>query len=204
MRQKALIWITTDQRLQDNDLFNWSVQNKNDIVVLAFEKPHLSRFQKKFLYQSLLDLKQSLELNHVDLYLSKGSALTELPHWIKSNRITSVAFSSSFNSHDIELTQQLRARLPDVEFFDFAQSTLLSINDLPFNIDSMPNVFTNFRKAVETNLQIKKPLTYNINELSGFLAKVPKSVELVDLESIDENVKCLLNIAAEKQPPGIV
>lgn len=200
MRQKALIWITNDQRLQDNELFNWCIQNKMDVFVIAFEKPNLSLFQRKFLYESLLSLKQSLELNHVDLFLSKGSALTELPLWIKSNNIQSVVLSRSFNSDGIQIKQKLTNQLPKTEFIDFEQSTLISIDDLPFNLKSMPDIFTSFRKAVESRFQINKPITYNINELSGFLVTVPDSVELIDLEnSIDEKIKLPFELKGGEQ-----
>jgi deoxyribodipyrimidine photo-lyase len=80
--------------------------------------------------------------------------------FFKSHPITSLYFTQEF-ALDERLEEKFVSEFCEAHniiIHRFDQSTLIAENDLPFKLDKMPFIFTEFRKRIEQQLKIKPPV----------------------------------------------
>jgi deoxyribodipyrimidine photo-lyase len=185
---RGLYWFRNDLRLNDNEGFTKAV-NENDEVLPIFilddqwfskdqfgiEKMGTLRF--KFLLESLAELKSALQKIGSDLRILKGDSVGIL---IKTFREFDCSClyaqkASSFNEtqEELNLSSQLTT--------DFTWgATLFHLNDLPMDIEELPNVFTQFRNPVEKKSKVRSLIESpeSVNTPEGFGTALPDLEEL--------------------------
>lgn len=182
-RVRTLIWFTRDLRTEDNQIFQWLPESSHELMAVAFEPVDVSAFQLRFFHQSVLDLQSKLGSQNVSLTLLRGRPETEIPKLTERNQIEQILVSKPYNSRDEARMNEVLNRVPQLRTQMFDQSTLLRLEDLPFPLAEMPRVFTNFRKKIEANLVVAKPLGTSVSGLVGFTPEIPNACEAVDLEA---------------------
>lgn len=157
---RALYWFRNDLRIHDNEAIHWICKNASEVLfVYSFPVTfnRAGRFRRHFQLQSLLSLKSHLSEMGQHLYVTSSPPEEVIPTLCTKYRIHSVVFSEEFTSEEMEEEQRLRQRLHHQQMISFDQRTLIKKKDLPFPIQDMPLVFTDFRLSVETVCPIEKP-----------------------------------------------
>lgn len=161
-----IFWFRDDLRLDDNPAWRAAVQQNRPLIPVyiwhepqvngvQFGLPRMGDFRKQFLAQSLENLSQHLEINGGSLQQFFG----RVPHVLRSLCVEyetdEIIATASFTQEEMEMEKTVRgfARLNLVE-----GKTLLHPDDLPFEIDNLPDVFTAFRKKVEKHSPLRQPL----------------------------------------------
>ncbi|MEM8857720.1 MAG: DASH family cryptochrome, partial [Chloroflexota bacterium] len=92
---------------------------------------------------------------------------------------------------EIDVEDAVRKALPNLDWQVVWGHTLVDLNDLPFEIDRMPDVFTQFRKAVEkgpaSDYNRAKPTPKNLPPIPDGIdpGEIPASVEALGLEPLE-------------------
>jgi deoxyribodipyrimidine photo-lyase len=168
--ERIIVWFRNDLRLHDQEaLYKATLRTKEVIPVYCLDPrafapnelglPRTGAFRAKFLLESLADLRQGLRQLGSDLVLRVGQPEEVLPQLQAQVQATAVYTSQEVASEERQVEDRLAAALAKqaCRFVTFWQSTLYHIDDLPFPLKSLPDVFTEFRKAVERGTRLRDP-----------------------------------------------
>ena len=152
-------WFRSDLRLEDNPGFKEACASakhllpiyihpdNNDDDVTSWRFPRFASHSREFLQQSLYELREQLN--------SRGSTLLEFsgqPEQVFRSLSEQTSFDSIFCEQiqaPEEIAQVDAIKSLSFKIRQFWQSSMLDPNDLPFNLQEMPDVFTKFRQEVE-------------------------------------------------------
>lgn len=155
----AIYWFRYDLRLHDNPGWTQLVA-AHDAAVGIFVLPprwFLSgRYQSKgigfyrmaFLLESLDDLRTELRAVGSDLLVLCGDPATEIYHWAERLDARAVVVGQHPGSDECDDVAQLKKALP-IPMQVHENFTLFDRIELPFDVQELPDTFSQFRKQVE-------------------------------------------------------
>ena len=121
--------------------------------------------RRSFLKQSLDSFSDSLKNCAVDFHVSFKTPEDEIPQMMKEHQLDALLYTSEHTHNEMMSEDKLKHRLAsgDIQILSFDQATLIKESDLPYSVSELPDLFTNFKNQIETNLTIRAPL--NAREL---------------------------------------
>lgn len=167
--QSTIVWFKTDLRLQDNETLIRAIEKNLPIVpvycfdlsdyknsVYGFKR--MGNFRFKFLLESLSDLNTNLTKLGSGLIIRIGNPEEELVKVAQQYNARYLFTKKEVAYNEIKQFEKVERVLwkINVESFVLSTSTLYHANDLPFSIKDIPDVFTNFRKKVEKESDVRK------------------------------------------------
>ncbi len=182
----SIVWFKNDLRLKDNETLAKAIEaSENVIPVYCFDDAHYTitkfgtqktgSFRAQFLLESLQDLHKNLLALGSGLLIVKGKPEVELLKIATTYNATNL-YTKYEVGYDEQHTQTLLATaLQEVNctMHQFNTSTLYDVNDLPFSINNLPDIFSNFRRQVEKETDIrysfKKPTKIIVPNLPAFV-----------------------------------
>lgn len=156
---KCIYWMRQDLRIQDNEVFRWASEQSGDILIvysIPSDFREWSPQRRSFLKQTLDDLKTSLKKFNLDLHITSRSIIDLLPGLFQLQKWTHLLYSKEHAYNELRDEKKVRelAENAGLEVESFDQSTLMKESNLPFSINKLPKIFTDYKKLVEPNLQI--------------------------------------------------
>lgn len=167
--QSTIVWFKTDLRLQDNETLIKAIEKNLPIVpvycfdlsdyknsVYGFKR--MGSFRFKFLLESLIDLNANLQKLGSGLIIRVGNPdeeLVKVAQQYNAKYLFTKKEVAYFELKQFEKVEKALWKI-NVESFVLSTSTLYHANDLPFSIKDIPDVFTNFRKKVEKESDVRK------------------------------------------------
>jgi deoxyribodipyrimidine photo-lyase len=175
---RVLIWFRNDLRLCDNATLTAAIAEGKEIIPVYCLDPRLfemtthgfpktGNFRAKFILEAISDLKQNFKNLGSDLILLNGKPEEELLKFAKDNQAEAIFLSEEVTAEEKNVEDLLRksALISGIAVNSNWQSTLYHLDDLPFSIQDLPEVFTFFRKDVEKKSTVRKilPATIELN-----------------------------------------
>ncbi|MEJ5263452.1 MAG: deoxyribodipyrimidine photo-lyase, partial [Ignavibacterium sp.] len=165
--KKIIYWFRNDLRLHDQPILK-EFENRNDVLLLPifcfderwFVKHKLGflktgSFRAKFLIETVNELKANLQQIGSDLLITYEKPEEIISNITKEFKADEIYAEKEDTSEEIFVEDELRKRLNHPIHFHESK-TLLRTNQLPFSINDLPDIFTNFRKKAEPLLnQVK-------------------------------------------------
>ncbi|HHP7229837.1 MAG TPA: DASH family cryptochrome [Xenococcaceae cyanobacterium] len=171
MTQKIIIWYRNDLRIHDHKPLDQAWQEKAQIIPIycfdprqftttSFGFPKTGKYRAQFLIESVEDLRQSLQKLGSNLIVCQGLPEQEISAVAKQLNIDAVYYHTEVTAEELTVEENLQQALADigVNHQSFWGSTLYLPEDLPFAINQIPELYTNFRKQIEKKSAIKEPL----------------------------------------------
>lgn len=166
-KPRVLVWYRNDLRLHDHEPIVKALKTGNDVIpVYCFdprqfgETPHgfpkTGAFRAQFLLESVADLRESLRAIGSDLILRQGLPEEIIPALAQELGATTVRFYRETTSEELAVETALEQALKEANIATVASwgHTLYHPDDLPFDIQDIPELFTRFRKEVEKDATI--------------------------------------------------
>jgi deoxyribodipyrimidine photo-lyase len=166
-----IVWFRNDLRMHDNPCLCEAIEKSEQVIpVYVFDPrqfvlgkygfPKTGSFRAKFMLESVENLKKSLQKIGADLLVVRGKPEEILLELAVQHQASAVYFSKEVTPEEVEIEEALLKGLSkrNIDWKSFWSSTLVLPNALPFPLNQMPSVFTKFRKAIESDLQIAEPL----------------------------------------------
>lgn len=191
---RILYWFRNDLRLHDNEGFLRATQQADEVIPVfifdprVFEKTSLGfrkigHFRAQFIHQSVLDLRRSLQEKGGDLLVRIGEPERVLADLAAQFDVAEVHLSKEIAQEETDVESSLSKRLKtlNVDMVFTWMSTLYHVRDLPFGINKLPDVFTDFRKVIEKNATVRPtlPEPERVNLPASYKAEgVPSLAEL--------------------------
>lgn len=166
---KIIVWFRNDLRLHDNELLQKCIDRKAEILpVFCFDTQHfqntfldfpkMDSFRTLFLIESVKNLKENLQKIGSNLMIRVGNPENIIPELAIQYQVKSVLVSAEITEEETKLENAIEKKLAEkkIELERFWQSTLYHIQDLPYPIKNLPDIFTQFRKNIEALVKIRK------------------------------------------------
>lgn len=163
-----LVWFKNDLRLTDNETWFRALQDGEIVIpVFVFDlrqfKAHLLGFPKagsfrtRFLIESVAALKKNLIEQGSDLVVRIGNPEVVIDELALRHQITSVYTAQEVTHEEVCMVDvaEKALRKRNVPLKQFWTSTLIHYDDIPWPIQRLPDMFTQFRKEVEAESTVR-------------------------------------------------
>ena len=152
---KSIYWFRNDLRIIDNLSLNDAIESSDEILFVYMQDvknlkdtewkfTRMGSHRKLYICQGLNALQEKLSnYGHSLNYYSDNTVdgLLKLVEKFQIDRI----YCESIDSHE-ELDEEIRLRERKIELYSYYQSGLFLNDQIPFHLNDLPDVFTNFRK----------------------------------------------------------
>lgn len=165
-----IVWYRNDLRVQDHEpLHAAATQSEQVIPVYCFDPrqfaqthygfPKTGAFRAQFLLESIADLCRQLRSLGSDLVIHRDRPEVVLPAIAQATGATAVYYHREVTSEELAVERAIQQALVPlgVKLRAFWGHTLVHPDDLPFEVDQVPEVFTSFRKSVEQTFTVQTP-----------------------------------------------
>lgn len=167
----CILWFRNNLRLSDNLPVAHAYAHYERVIPLYIDQwsgraedeygnEALGAHRKAFWQESLQDLQKRLRANGSDLFIYKGTPLELLPYLAKALGAQAIIAprEMAWNEQveERELANWSKTEDVDVQFFE--ERTLYNEHELPFALNSLPNVFSAFRNKVEKRASPAAPI----------------------------------------------
>ena len=152
-----IYWFRNDLRLSENPALVQACLNADQLLPVychqsdgqlnAYGIERVGRHRKQFLRDSLADLKGQLQELGSSLFEFTGQPNEVLPRLVKSLGAKAIYCEQIEAPEELEQVALLREMDLDVQ--TFWQSSMLDPQYFPFEVQGMPDIFTEFRRALE-------------------------------------------------------
>lgn len=161
---RILIWYRNDLRLHDHAPLHTALSENAQVIGLycfdprQFGEMHwgfakTGPFRARFLIESVADLRRRWQLAGSNLVVRLGKPETVIATLCQSLAIDAVYCSQEVTSEELAVDAAVQAH--GVRLQRLWQATLYHPDDLPFAIAQVPSLFTQFRKAVESEATLR-------------------------------------------------
>ncbi|VFQ94383.1 unnamed protein product [Cuscuta campestris] len=194
----AIFWFRNDLRVLDNEaLYKAWVSSDSVLPVYCvdprlFSTTHYFGFPKtgalraQFIIQSLADLKRNLMKRGLNLFIQHGEPEEILPSLAKTYNAHTVYAQKGTCSEELKVEKAVSKNLGNViQPCSYSKNvttptrleliwgcSMYHIDDLPFNSKDLPDVYTQFRKSVES-----KSIIRNCIKIPASLGPSPNILE---------------------------
>ncbi|KGK41341.1 FAD-binding protein [Nitrincola sp. A-D6] len=163
-----LYWLTQDLRLVDNLALHHAAVNCDRLIIVYALSPNefaanryslngMSDNRWRFLYQGLSNLQVQLASLGQQLILRFEQPVSALSKFIQEYKVTQVVASEQVGWYERQDWKTLQQQFPAVSFNLFNTHRLFELDQLPFDLEHLPENFSAFRKQV-AHLKIDQPL----------------------------------------------
>lgn len=171
--KKSLVWFRNDLRIHDNTSLTNAISNSNNVVaVYCFDLRHYKKnhfgfkktekFRAQFLIETITDLKAQLAKLNIPLFVFHEYSEHAIAKLNAKFSFNALYLQKEWTSEENKVLNKVKSVLNDsVTINEDYNQFLYHPDDLNFNIQKLPHVFTQFRKHVEKQNKVK-PESQNI------------------------------------------
>ena len=166
---RSIVWFTTDLRLHDNETLIKAIQQSDEVIpVYCIDEQHfqtsqfglkkIGHFNAQFLLESLHNLNENLQALGSGLMLVKGRPEVEIFTLAEKYKAQKVFTKQQIGYEELVTQSKVEMELKKINatLETFETHTLYHPDDLPFTATAIPDVFTDFRKKVEKDAEVRK------------------------------------------------
>jgi deoxyribodipyrimidine photo-lyase len=190
--KRSIVWFTRDLRLHDNETLVQAIHQSDEIIpVYCIDEQHFQTtefgfkktgyFRTQFLLESLANLDESLRELSSGLIIVKGKPEIEICKLAVKYKVQKVFAKKDVGYEELVTQSKVEIELKKIntalETFD--TTTLYHPDDLPFTIETIPDVFTDFRKRVEKDAKVR-------NVFSAPSSIISPPIEKLSVPRLDE------------------
>ena len=170
-KRNALIWLRNDLRLEDHYAFHDASKKCDRIIAYYTFDPNqfkdtpwgfkkTGKFRVQFLIETLQQLKVDLAQKNISIIIESQSPDKGMMKWIETLGITDLYYQKEWTQEERVVTNALNIKLSGhVTIHSFYDQFLFHPEDIPMELESLPEVFTLFRKQCEKNSKVRSCFT---------------------------------------------
>ncbi len=167
-KKQGIVWFRNDLRVNDNaSLSNAIKENEKVIAVYCFDPKQFEqskygnfkkteKFRTKFNIESVRELKQNLEKLNISLLVYHQNPEDIIPNIISEFDVKTIYFQEEWTKDEVRIEEEIKSKIDaSIEFKTVYDQFLFHPKDIPFSINDIPNVFTQFRNKCEKASKIR-------------------------------------------------
>ena len=159
---KGIVWLRNDLRISDHPALSRALQECDEVLfAYVFDDrvwktlngvSRIASFRARFLLESLTELREQIHNRGGRIEFLQGSTVEQISNLIKEYGATRCYAQ---REDTWEETQDEKKIAEKCELILTEGKGLLENDDLPFDLNKLPGVFSSFRRKVEKNLTIR-------------------------------------------------
>lgn len=169
-KERVVVWFRADLRLHDHPALNHALEEGCVVPVFVFDTrafgktpagfEKTGRYRAKFLIESVSALRKSLRERGSELVVRIGKPEEVLLDVCRKVGAKRCMYHREISHEEKQVERALEAAFEKVgvEASAFWAGTLYHLDDLPFHIDDMPDLYVQYREAVQLRGVIRDPL----------------------------------------------
>ena len=158
---KALVWLRNDLRLEDNASFYLATRTHENVTAFySFDPTHYKEtawgfkktgaFRAQFLIETIAQLKKDLEAVNISLITTLESPAKGIKEWVEKLGITDIYWQKEWTQEESLCEKEVCDCLDEtISIHTHYDQFLFHPEDVPMEINQLPEVFTVFRKKCE-------------------------------------------------------
>ena len=165
-----LVWFRNDLRTIDNAVLFEAQKNCDQLIaVYCFAPRHFAivkfgfkkteKFRAKFLIETVTDLKTQLKKFNIELLVFHAQPEEVIPKVCETHNVNHIFLQKEWTEEEISTENGVKSKLKNINWHSIYNQFLYHPDDINFDISEIPQVFTNFRKAVEKDSFIQPELS---------------------------------------------
>lgn len=167
-KQVGLVWFRNDLRVNDNaSLANAIRENEKVIAIYCFDTRQFEqskygnfkkteKFRAKFNLQSVRELKHNLEKLNISLLVYHQKTEDIIPKIVSEFDVKAIYLQEEWTKDEVAIENDIKSKVDQsVDFNSVYDQFLFHPKDIPFSIENIPNVFTQFRNKCEKASKIR-------------------------------------------------
>ena len=190
IKQTGIVWFRNDLRTHDQPALFESTRECGIVIPIfifdprAFKQgclslPRTGPKRLAFQLETLMQLRRKLQLLGSDLVIKYGLPEHILPKLAKEYNVTAIYYNREPAPYEQLEEKKLLYTLKGVTFHAYDGGFLLPTGQLPYAVNNIPDVFTDFRKTVEAKCLIPPP----IDDIQ-YIPPLPDDIETGDFSRL--------------------
>jgi deoxyribodipyrimidine photo-lyase len=165
--KRGIVWFRNDLRVTDNEALYRAAEECDEVIpIYVFDSAyvHSERYgsvkfgarRVNFILESLEDLKRSLEALGGSLVVEIGEPDKVLSRIAEEFGVTMLFAQKEVTKEEVKVEQAIKrslGELVDIKFYH--GHSLYHPDDIPFAIENVPDIFSNFRKKCEKESEVR-------------------------------------------------
>jgi len=162
----AIFWFRNDLRLRDNPGLRAALEENFSVLpvyildqrLLSADRwgfQRLGPYRARFLLESLSDLQEDLREKSSELLFEVGIPEEVLPELAQQYQCKAVYASKEYTHEEQQTEERIASNLP---LHLYHSALLVAPDQVPFKVDQVPDVYTQFRKKIEKYALVPEPL----------------------------------------------
>jgi deoxyribodipyrimidine photo-lyase len=166
-----LVWFRNDLRTIDNSVLASACTAKNRIIgIYCFDPKYFAvnkhgfkiteKYRANFLIETITDLKQQLAELNIDLLVYYDLPETVIPKVCTDYNVTDIYLQNDWTKDEMATENAVKSKLENITFHKEYNQFLFHPEDINFEIEKLPQVFTVFRKKLEKYIAIRESVSF--------------------------------------------
>ena len=166
----SLVWFRNDLRTIDNVVLSEACKSNNRVIGLyCFDSKYFKlnkygfktteKFRAKFLIETIADLRIQLNKLNIDLLVHQDAPENVIEEIVKNYNVTDIYLQNDWTKDELATENEVKSKIPNVNFYKYYNQLLYHPEDINFEIENLPQVFTVFRKKLEKYVAIREKAT---------------------------------------------
>ena len=177
----SLVWFRNDLRTIDNVVLSEACKSNNRVIGLyCFDSKYFKlnkygfktteKFRAKFLIETIADLRIQLNNLNIDLLVHQDAPENVIEEIVKNYNVTDIYLQNDWTKDELATENEVKSKIPNVNFYKYYNQLLYHPEDINFEIENLPQVFTVFRKKLEKYVAIREKATNEKLPISNRIA----------------------------------
>ncbi len=163
-----LVWFRNDLRVADNISLFKATQNSNKTIgVYCFDPRHFAmtkygfkkteKFRAQFLIETIHELCENLAQKNISLLVFLDKPENIILKLVTEHQIDTIYTQKEWTSEELHVYKNLQGleNLAGLKWIESYDQFLFHPNAIPYEINTIPKVFTEFRKKCEKEVRIQ-------------------------------------------------
>ncbi|WP_370214695.1 DASH family cryptochrome [Mesoflavibacter profundi] len=194
----SLVWFRNDLRLQDNTSLANAIKSNNRVIALycfdprQFEVDQLGfkkteKYRAKFLIETVTDLKSNLAQLNIPLFIYTIKPENCIPDLVENYKVNHIFLQEEWTQEEVDVFNKVKKKLPEhVHISTSYNQFLYHPEDIPFSVEQLPKVFTEFRKACEKQSTIRPETSFPNEKVNEDTIENPTTIPSLSDLGIDD------------------
>ncbi len=189
----GLVWFTNNLRVDDNTLLALACKEHESVLaVYCFDPNHFAetvygfkkteRYRAQFLIETVQELSTNLAQKNITLLTYVQHPEIVISEICQTYAITDLYYQKEWTSEEQETISKVKETVPSaVTFHEEYDQFLIHPNEVLTLFNTIPEVFTQFRKKVEKYASISKPICISALAKENYRTQTTAIPKLKDL-----------------------
>jgi len=184
----SLVWFRNDLRIHDNISLANAIESNNRVIALyCFDPRHFEvdqfgfkkteKYRAKFLIETVTDLKNNLAQLNIPLFVYTIKPENCIPDLVENYQINHIFLQEEWTQEEVNVFNKVKGKLSKhIQISISYNQFLYHPKDIPFNVEQLPKVFTDFRKACEKQSTIRPETSFQNEKVNEETLENPTSI----------------------------